>query len=76
MNTNQNSNKFILLASPTKFKLKYRNKKGEIKTYGKVTQLDTLDGNAIVAYVFQDGENRPGIRRFNFDGIIEQTVTQ
>ncbi len=67
---------FILLASPTKFKLKYKNKKGEIKTYDKVTQLDTLDGNSIVAYVFQDGENKPGIRRFNFDGIIEQTVTQ
>lgn len=71
MNQNQ---KFILLASPAKFKLKYKNKKGEIKTYNKVTQLDTLEGNAIVAYVFQDRENKSGIRRFNFDGIIEQTV--
>lgn len=76
METNNQNTRFILVASPSKFKLKYRNKRGEIKTYSKVVQLDTLEGNAIVAYVFQDETNKAGIRRFNFDGFIEQTVTQ
>lgn len=70
-----NSVRFILTASPTKFTLKYRNKKGEVKTYRRITPIETLD-DAIIAYVFSDGANKPHIRRFNFDGFIEQTVTQ
>lgn len=66
--------KLILTATPTKFTLKYRNKKGEVKTYKRIAPLETLD-DAIIAYVFSDGMNKPHIRRFNFDGFIEQNVT-
>lgn len=62
--------KFILTAMPGKFTLKYRKKNGEVKTYSKVVPMETLD-NALVAYVFNTGENRPGIRRFNQEGILD-----
>ena len=75
MNNDTNAMKFILTATPTKFTLKYRNKKGEIKTYRRITPIETLD-DALIAYVFKDGENKPHIRRFNFDGFIEQTVAK
>jgi hypothetical protein len=61
----QNNSKFIFVAAPTKFKIRYQNSRGEVKDYLTVPIETFPDGFA--GYVF----GGQGVKRFKNDGIIE-----
>lgn len=62
-NSTENS-KFVLIASPTRLKLKYKNRRGEVKNYS-----GSLIENAADSFVLYC--NGRGIRRFNVSNILE-----
>lgn len=64
MNNTQKINKFIFVATPTKFQLRYRNFKGEIKDY--LTTPIEMFPDSFVGYVFGSG-----IRSFRHDRIVD-----
>lgn len=66
-----NKSKFVLVASPRHFSLRYKKKDGTIKNYSKVLPMEIVGNNLMVAYIFGEGENRAGIRSFKQDGILD-----
>jgi predicted DNA-binding transcriptional regulator YafY len=62
--------KFVLVASPKTLKLKYKKRDGTIRDYPKVLPMEVAS-DRLIAYVFGTEEHRPGIRRFNQDGILD-----
>lgn len=60
----QNKSKFVFVATPTKLKLRYQNKNGEVKDYLTVP-IETFP-EGFVGYVF----GGQGVKRFNNDGIV------
>ena len=65
---NSNLGKYIFVAAPQKFTLKYRRADGQEKTY-RLAPLEVLD-NALVAYVFGSKGNN-GVRRFKNERMID-----